>query len=203
MVHEMITLPLRIGVRATRFGVLLAGGFVVAALRTGEALIEVARPELHAPSGETEQTVATHRIGVGIVLRPRPATATAPAAAPAPARRSAEREPAADAPTAALAPADVPDADAAPAPHVSEEPRLVATSADAEDGPGATVHVAEPWDGYAGMTARQVVARLSDASPEELATVELYEQGHGGRRTVMTAADRRLRRATTAAPAAA
>jgi len=176
MVHEMITLPLRIGVRATRFGVLLAESFVVAALRTGEALIEAAAPELHAPSGEAGQTVAARRIGVGIVLRPRPATATRPGAAPAPARRAAEPEPAADAPTAPPAP---------------------------DDGPGATVHVAEPWDGYAGMTAKEVVARLSDASREELATVELYEQGHGGRRTVMTAADRRLRRATTAAPAAA
>ena len=185
MVHEMIALPLRIGVRATRFGVLLAGSVVVAALRTGEALIEAATPPLHGPSGPPHQTVAARRVRVGIVMRPRASTAA----------------PAADDATPAPDPADAPEAPATPAPPVEEEPRLVATSADAgaEDGPGATVHVAEPWDGYAGMNAKDVVARMADASPEALAAVELYEQGHGGRRTVLTAADRRLRRATAAA----
>jgi hypothetical protein len=186
MVHEMIALPLRIGVRATRFGVLLAGSVVVAALRTGEALIEAATPPL-APAGPPHRTVAARRVRVGIVMRPNASTA-APAA------------PADDA-TPPPDPADVPEAPATPAPPVEEEPRLVATSADtgAEDGPGATVHVADPWDGYAGMNAKDVVARMADASAEELAIVELYEQGHGGRRTVLTAADRRLRRAPAAA----
>jgi hypothetical protein len=85
----------------------------------------------------------------------------------------------------------------APAP-VSEEPELVDSYAEpgAEDGPGASVHVAEPWKGYGHMTADDVVARLAAASPEELAAVELYERLHRGRRTVLTAAARRLRGAS-------
>ncbi len=40
---------------------------------------------------------------------------------------------------------------------------LVRESAEpgAEDGAGASVTVAEPWEGYSGMNAREVVARLS------------------------------------------
>ena len=86
-----------------------------------------------------------------------------------------------------------------PAPaHVSEEPQLVEEFADpgAEDGAGAAVHVEEPWDGYAQLTADQVVARMADASREELAAVALYEGANRGRKSVLAAADRRLRQLT-------
>jgi hypothetical protein len=46
------------------------------------------------------------------------------------------------------------------------------------------------------MTADDVVARLAAASREEIAAVELYERLHRGRRTVLTAAGRELRRAS-------
>jgi hypothetical protein len=46
------------------------------------------------------------------------------------------------------------------------------------------------------MTADDVIARLAAASREELVAVELYERRHRGRRTVLTAAARRLRRAS-------
>jgi hypothetical protein len=48
------------------------------------------------------------------------------------------------------------------------------------------------------MTANDVIARLPDASPEELAAIELYEHAHRDRKTVLAAAERELRRATAA-----
>ena len=108
-----------------------------------------------------------------------------------------ETPPASTAP-AATAPEPVETVEAEPVPpaHVSEEPELVHSYAEpgAEDGPGASVHVAEPWNGYGRMTADDVVDRLAAASPEALATVELYERQHRGRHTVLTAAGDRLRR---------
>lgn len=81
--------------------------------------------------------------------------------------------------------------------HVSEEAELVRESAEpgAEDGAGAQVNVAEPWDGYAHMTASDIVARLEGASAAELAAVKLYESGNRARQTVMDAVDRQLRSA--------
>ncbi len=69
----------------------------------------------------------------------------------------------------------------------------------AEDGVGAAVHVEEPWKGYRQKTAKEIIARLANASREELAAVELYERAHRGRQTILLAADRRLRRETVAA----
>jgi hypothetical protein len=84
----------------------------------------------------------------------------------------------------------------APVPaHVSEEPDLVAGVADpgAEDGAGADVTVGEPWDGYARMRADDVVERIVAATREELAMVQLYEGSHRRRKTVLAAAERRLK----------
>ena len=84
--------------------------------------------------------------------------------------------------------------------HVSEEPVVVEEFAEpgAEDGAGASVRVDEPWDGYARMTARDITARLGDASLAELAAVQLYESTHKQRETVLSAAQRELR--TKSAP---
>jgi hypothetical protein len=51
--------------------------------------------------------------------------------------------------------------------HVSAEPELVRESADlgAEEGAGAGVTVLEPWNGYAHMNAREVIARSRQAAP--------------------------------------
>ena len=65
----------------------------------------------------------------------------------------------------------------------------------AEDGAGASVHVQPPWDGYEHMAAREVIARLGDASAAELAAVELYERSHRSRQTVLEAVERRLKAA--------
>jgi hypothetical protein len=82
-----------------------------------------------------------------------------------------------------------------PPPHVSEEPVLVAETADpgAEDGPGPQLSVGEPWDGYARMRANEVIGRIERATREQLAVVQLYETTHRRRKTVLAAAERRLK----------
>jgi hypothetical protein len=76
--------------------------------------------------------------------------------------------------------------------HVSEEATLVREEAEpgAEDGAGAEVSVREPWDGYAHMNAREVIARLSDETLSVLAAVQLYESAHRSRQTVLEAVER-------------
>lgn len=82
--------------------------------------------------------------------------------------------------------------------HVSEEPELVREEAEpgAEEGAGAELRVAEPWNGYARMNARDVIARAQQASPAELAAVRLYESRHRSRQTVLAAVDRQLKLAS-------
>jgi hypothetical protein len=58
------------------------------------------------------------------------------------------------------------------------------------------VTISEPWDAYARLSAKEVVARLADATAAELAAVRLYESSHRGRNTVLTAVDRELKRAS-------
>jgi len=79
--------------------------------------------------------------------------------------------------------------------HVSEEPELVAESADPEaaDGGTAEVHVDEPWDGYRHLKADDVIARVGVATAEELAVIELYEMTHRGRKSVLAAVEKQLR----------
>jgi hypothetical protein len=79
--------------------------------------------------------------------------------------------------------------------HVSEEPELVAETAErgAEEGAGPEVHVDEPWPGYRGMNAADIKARLRSAPPPVAAAVSLYEAGGKGRTSVLEAAARRTR----------
>ncbi|MEA2449122.1 MAG: hypothetical protein QOG63_1054 [Thermoleophilaceae bacterium] len=82
--------------------------------------------------------------------------------------------------------------------HVSEEPVVVAEVADegAQDGAGAEVTVAEPWEGYKAMKANEVIARLDGASREELAVVQLYEGMGRRRKSVLAQVERRLKAAS-------
>ena len=67
----------------------------------------------------------------------------------------------------------------------------------AAEEPGAEIHVDEPWEGYGRLTAAEVKGRLDgDATPELLAAVVLYEGLGKGRRSVIDAAERRLKRLT-------
>jgi hypothetical protein len=79
--------------------------------------------------------------------------------------------------------------------HVDEEIVLVAEVAEegAEHGAGPELHVDRPWDGYDDMTAPQITDRLTAATVELAAAVELYESIGKSRRTVLDAAARALR----------
>jgi hypothetical protein len=106
--------------------------------------------------------------------------AAPPASEPSPPRRDAA------APPSSLDPASG---------HVSEEAVLVGESADpgAADGAGPEIHVDEPWDGYRAQAAADVVDRLASEPDSAVALVQLYEQTHRRRRTVLAAAERELR----------
>ena len=56
-------------------------------------------------------------------------------------------------------------------------------------GPGATIEVAAPWDGYDTMTEDAVLERLVGAEPALRAIVRLYESQHGGRRQILLATE--------------
>lgn len=92
------------------------------------------------------------------------------------------------------------DLDATPEPlrpeaeHVSEEPELVEERSDpgAEDGAGAQISVAEPWAGYAQLSAQDVIDRIGSADAAELAAIQLYESMHRKRETVLQAVERQL-----------
>ncbi|HEX8977455.1 MAG TPA: hypothetical protein VF781_13175, partial [Solirubrobacteraceae bacterium] len=101
------------------------------------------------------------------------------------------------APAASEPPAPAPPVPAATQPaHVDQPVAVVDELAEpgAEDGAGAEIHVAEPWDGYAQLKAADVVRGLTGRTAAELAAVELYEQAHRRRQTVLEAAQREFRR---------
>ena len=97
----------------------------------------------------------------------------------------------------AIPPVAIPPVATEPA-HVSESLELVAEVAEpgAEDGAGAQVRIAEPWEGYRRMTSADIIDHLASASREELATVELYEMAGRRRTSVVAAAQRALKQAS-------
>jgi outer membrane biosynthesis protein TonB len=146
----------------------------------------------------------------------RPAEATKPEPAPAPETTppSDVQAPETTAPSDVQAPettahseVQAPETEPQPTPttqeeapaHVSEEPTLVDEVAEtgAEDGAGAQVRVDEPWENYHQLGAKDVIDRLIDASTAQLAAVQLYEQSHRRRQTVLEAVEHQLRRAGT------
>jgi hypothetical protein len=58
---------------------------------------------------------------------------------------------------------------------------------DALPAPGAEVHVAEPWEGYALMAPADILARLGDADEATRAAVRLYDLAHDAREAVLHA----------------
>src|SRR4051812_8933970 len=97
-------------------------------------------------------------------------------------------------PTAAPPP---PPAEPPPAPaHVDEGATVVAEFAEdgAEDGAGAEIELAEPWEGYDRLHADELVDQLTGAGSETLAAVLLYERSTRDRASVVDAADEQLRR---------
>jgi hypothetical protein len=94
----------------------------------------------------------------------------------------------------------VAEAPAAPG-HVDVEATLVESFAEsgAEDGAGAQIRIEEPWGGYGELTANDVIARLEQATAEELAAVQLFEASSKQRTTVLNAVERQLRARTAGA----
>jgi hypothetical protein len=170
MSGSLVLLPLRLGLRATALAVRGAREIVErAAGLAGLASDESPSPDFgSAPTAPPTRTEAPER-----------PTQIQTAGAP---------------PLNQSEPIDY-DAPAEPEPvHVDEGSELVEEVADqgAEDGAGAQVRVAEPWDGYRALRAADVIERLGQASAEELAAIELYELTSRKRKTVIAAAQREL-----------
>jgi hypothetical protein len=183
MVGQLITLPLRLGVRSTQVALRATEAMVWRAASIANQAVRVLVPARArsgaAPSDTPETAARSHaseeRASVASPTRRVEALATPASAQPGGAPSAVE-----------------------PQLHVSEQPVVVSELAEpgAEDGAGADVSVAEPWEGYAGMTAKQVIARLEGATPAELAAVSLYESAHKGRQTVLAAVERELKTTT-------
>lgn len=90
---------------------------------------------------------------------------------------------------------EAPPPPAVPEPHIETEDELVASSSDAgaEDGAGAQIGIGEPWVGYRGMHAPEIVDRIALADTAELALVQLFEAANRNRVTVIRAVEDRLK----------
>jgi hypothetical protein len=179
VVRDIISLPLRIGFKATSSAARLgwSGAQQLAGLLGSRNETEWPAPAAH--DADPGRLIVDAR-----KQSPAPAPARTEARPPEPAVRSA--------PEAVLTPEP-------PAPaHVETETELVAEIADpgAVDGAGAEVEVAAPWDGYDRLTAADVADRVAAASPAELGVVALYERANRGRQTVLRAVERRLAETT-------
>ena len=67
--------------------------------------------------------------------------------------------------------------------------REAEANAGGEGGPGAEIHVEEPWPGYDKLASQVIVDRLIGADAATLAVVRLYEGSRRNRQTVMRATD--------------
>jgi len=163
-----------------------AGSLALSTVRQVAGMALDRRPEGRSRSTTTAPPPpAPPASGASTASRPAPSPAPpAPAAPPA--------DEAAPVPTPAAA-AAAPPAEQAPD-HVDREAVLVAESADAgaAGGAGAQIRIAEPWNGYGKLTAKEVNDRLATESPESLAVARLYESTHRNRVTVLKEIDRRL-----------
>lgn len=194
MVGELIMLPLRVGLRATRLWFRVAEETAnVAANATGRLVGLAASRGSDGGGAGTSAPARPDRVERS-EAQPRPQRprdfgaenrqAPSPTTAPPPVRPAPSTAP--ERPAEPLRPEPS---------HVSEEPALVEEFAEpgAEEGAGAEVHVEEPWEGYAQTNAKGVLARLSSATPAELAAVALYESSHRHRQTILNAVERELR----------
>lgn len=196
MPTSLLTLPVRLGVRGA--GLALRATYAVteqALGMAGRVAGAVTRPESPGVDLDGE---AVRYDGEAVRYAEAPAP---PAPDPSPPPPPTPAPPAPAPPPAPPAPGPPAPPEPAP-PHISTEPTLVAELADpgAQDGAGAEVRVAEPWDGYRRLRAGDVIDRLSGADPAQLAAVELYELSARKRQTVLDAVQSELRRTRAADP---
>jgi hypothetical protein len=191
---SLITLPLRISLRTARaalrttrdaadagLGLLDLVGELVERGASGGA--STARPAPRAPERSDDKPVPSASNGRGPArpVEPVEAVETVEAVEPVEPFRTVD---------------PVDPVDPAEPVHVDAEAEIVEEVAEpgAEDGAGAQIHVAPPFDGYDALRAADVVARLRGADIAQLGTIELYEQTHRRRRTVLEAVARELKR---------
>jgi len=127
---------------------------------------------------------------------------SAPASGPAPPKptgaRRATKAPSARTTPAKAAPRTGSAAKATKATKAAKESAAKATSSAAgprraaSRTPGAASAAELPIREYDGLSASQVVSRLTGLTPDELRSVRAYEEGSRGRRTVLLAIDRLL-----------
>jgi hypothetical protein len=201
MAGKLITLPLRVWFRSARLLTRVAGDAAGRAVSLAGQTIGVGSSNGSSSDHRRPAESATAEPGWREETIEQPVSPVdvehpheEPERRPAPPRpRDAGR---ARSVSAVRPPRVQPAAPIAPEPvHVSEEPELVREVAEpgAEDGAGAHVTVTPPWDGYAHMNAREVIARARQAGPAELAAVRLYESRNRSRQTVLAAVDRQLK----------
>ena len=195
MAGELITLPLRLWLRSAQLVTRAAVGATGRAISLAGQAIQTVTPD--GSNGAPADAPATPDRPWDVDYDERTEPAVDPRRGPdeapvVPLEPLVERPPV---PREEPAPAAVQTPPADEPAVVSEEPELVREEAEvgAEEGAGADVTVLEPWEGYARMSARDVIARARRASPAELATVRLYESRHRDRQTVLAAVDRQLK----------
>ena len=204
MFGSLITQPLRIATRSVQIG--LRGAHE--AVELAEGVVGLVASKLIGHNGHHDQAAEPAAWqGPAASSTSLPADEPAPAPMPpAPPAAEATAPPAAVAPpTAAEEPvtAEVVEESLFPETgHVSEETVLVEEVAEpgAEEGAGAELRIAEPWEGYRTMKASDIIDRIAGASPEELAAVELYELSGRNRKSVVSAAQRALKRVSPPRP---
>jgi hypothetical protein len=198
MAGKLITLPLRVSLRSAQLLTRAAGGVAERAMSVTGLAIQIVSPGRSSDLERDAAPVAAPRAEPAAPpAAPAPPPSAAPAAPPATPRAAAPATPLAAPPAVPL------DALTQAPAHVSEEPELVAESAEpgAEEGAGAGITVVEPWAGYGRLTAKDVIDRARTASVAELAAMRLYEARHRARQTVLAAVDRQLRLADGGRPA--
>ncbi len=206
---SLITLPVRLGARSVELALRATQAVTERALGLAEVLADTVTGPTRGGVGRSDspyvdidgEVVDEAHTPVPTPPGPDPSPPSPP---PAPEPPSAPPGPPAPAPPPAPPPTPPPAPPPTPPPpppepappHISTEADLVAENADpgAEDGAGAEVHVAEPWEGYRQLRAADVVDRITGADSAALAAVELYELSSRRRQTVLNAVARELER---------
>ena len=73
--------------------------------------------------------------------------------------------------------------------ELRQRQRMEEQDAGSEGGPGASVSVAEPWEGYGAMSEDQVLDRLTGADAATRAAVRLYETFNARRQQILYATE--------------
>ncbi len=199
MFGSLITQPLRLATLGVKIG--LWGAHE--AVELAEGVVGLVAARLIGRNGHQQEAPETPEPAAW--QGPAASSTSAPTDRPSPAAQAAPAKPAAPAPAPAPAElaepitAEVVEESLFPETgHVSEEPELVEEVAEpgAEEGAGAELRIAEPWEGYRAMKAADIIERLAGASREELAAVELYELSGRNRKSVVAAAQQALKQAS-------